>query len=173
MAMRPRQGRIEVIPQHCAGYRSDPRQSLPSPSGVIPVARAAASPPLEPPGVSDAFQGLSVAPCNSLSVCQRSAISGRLVRPIGIAPACFNWATIGAPEGDFGVAGHVSRHQPAGIPPVPGLFRPAEAPIDRERGHGRRLLVADCLFKGSDSGTPWCARGAVRRRRRGASPPRR
>ena len=57
---------------------------------------AAASPPLEPPGVRDGSQGLRVAPLRSLSVWKRNPKSGRLVRPIGIAPAFLRWATTGA-----------------------------------------------------------------------------
>ena len=41
-----------LIPQHWAGQRSDPSPSLPSPRGLMPVASAAASPPLEAPGVA-------------------------------------------------------------------------------------------------------------------------
>ena len=61
--------------------------SLPIPNGLIPVAMAAPSPPLEPPGVFSLFQGLNVLPLNGLSVSRRNPISGKLVLPIGIAPA--------------------------------------------------------------------------------------
>ena len=94
--IRPNVGLSEQMPLHWAGQRSDPPRSLPRPSGVMPVARAAPSPPLEPPGVRDASHGLRVAPCIALSVCQRRAKSGRLVRPIGIAPAARRCATAGA-----------------------------------------------------------------------------
>ena len=60
--------------------------SLPRPSADMPVASATASPPLEPDAVRAGFQGLRVRPCSELSVCMRSPISGRLVRPIAIAP---------------------------------------------------------------------------------------
>ena len=78
-------GLIEAIPQQCAGLRSDPPTSLPSPSGDIPVASAAASPPLEPPAVTPGPTG-----CGSgrgaRSGVHAQAEVGRLVRPIGIAP---------------------------------------------------------------------------------------
>jgi hypothetical protein len=91
--MRPRVGLSTLIPQHWAGWRSDPSPSLPRPSGLMPVARAAASPALEAPAVRDRSQGLIVGPYSSLSVCQRSAKVGRLVRPIGIAPAALRRST--------------------------------------------------------------------------------
>jgi hypothetical protein len=42
-------------------------RSLPSPSGDIPAAIAADSPPLEPPDVRSRFQGLFVRPVRRLS----------------------------------------------------------------------------------------------------------
>ncbi len=70
--------------------------SLPMPSGDMPVAIAAASPPLDPPGVRDGSQGFIVAPCRSLSVCQRKPKSGMLVRATTMAPAAFRWRMTGA-----------------------------------------------------------------------------
>ena len=84
------------MPQHWAGQRSDPSPSFPSPRGVMPVASAAASPPLEAPGVRERSHGLTVAHQSSLSVCQRTVIVGQLVRPIGIAPAWRIRSTPGA-----------------------------------------------------------------------------
>ena len=94
--MRPRVGFSALIPQHWAGWRSDPRPSFPRPNGLMPVAIAAASPALEAPGVRDRSHGFTVAPHSSLSQCQRMAPLGRFVRPIGIAPAAFRRSTIGA-----------------------------------------------------------------------------
>src|SRR5512132_175255 len=93
---RPSVGFSAAMPQHWARWRSDPRPSLPSPNGLMPVAIAAASPALEAPGVRDRPQGLIVAPHSSLSQCQRIAPLGRLVRPMGIAPAAFIRSTTGA-----------------------------------------------------------------------------
>ena len=94
--MRPNVGFSAVTPQHCAGWRSDPRPSLPRPNGLIPLAIAAASPALEAPGVRDRFHGFTVAPHSSLSQCQRMPPLGRFVRPIGMPPAAFRRSTTGA-----------------------------------------------------------------------------
>ena len=60
------------------------------------MASAAASPPLEPPGVKFGFQGFLVLPRNGLSVSSRKPNSGKFVRAIGIAPALIILSTIGA-----------------------------------------------------------------------------
>ena len=39
--MRPNVGFNALTPQHCAGWRSDPRPSFPRPNGLMPVAMAA------------------------------------------------------------------------------------------------------------------------------------
>ena len=70
--------------------------SLPSPSGLIPLASADASPPLDPPAVTSGFHGLRVRPRSCESVCTRSPKSGRLVLANGIAPAARMRSTIGA-----------------------------------------------------------------------------
>src|SRR5262245_23847700 len=72
-AMRPRVGRSAKVPHICDGIRSEPPRSLPSPSGVIPVAKATASPPEEPPGVRFMAHGFRVWPPIPLSVCLRKA----------------------------------------------------------------------------------------------------
>ena len=69
------------------------------PNGLIPVAIAAPSPPLEPPGVTALFHGLNVLPLNGLSVSKRIPISGIFVLPIGIAPACNILSTKGVLRG--------------------------------------------------------------------------
>ena len=61
----------------------------------MPVARAAAAPPLEPPGVRSRCQGLNVRPRRSLSVCQRRLKAGVFVRPTMTAPARRQAATGG------------------------------------------------------------------------------
>src|SRR5512132_127182 len=101
---RPSVGFSATMPQHWAGWRSDPRPSLPSPNGLIPVAIAAASPALDAPGVRVRSHGLTVALHSSLSQCQRSAPLGRFVRPIGIAPAAFIRSTIGASRAGYAPA---------------------------------------------------------------------
>ena len=91
-------GLMEVMPQHVAGLRSDPPMSLPNPSGDMPLASAEPSPPLEPPAVRPGCHGLCVTPCSDDSVVMRSPRSGRLVRPIGMAPAARARCTSGASE---------------------------------------------------------------------------
>ena len=95
----PVDGLIEAMPQQWAGLRSEPPRSLPSPSGVIPLASALASPPLEPPAVTSGRHGLRVSPRSDESVCTRRPKSGRLVRANGIAPAARMRSTIGASTG--------------------------------------------------------------------------
>ena len=52
---------------HCAqGLRIDPAASVPSASTVMPVATAAAPPPVEPPGDMSVFHGLRDTPHRSL-----------------------------------------------------------------------------------------------------------
>ena len=110
---RPADGRIDAMPQAPAGLRKEPPISLPSPTALMPVASAAASPPLDPPAVRSRFHGLRVRPCRLLSVCTRSAMSGRLVRPIGMAPAARILSTTGASKGTTAPAS-------AGTPQVVG-----------------------------------------------------
>ena len=87
------------MPQHDDGKRSEPPRSEPTPSGVIPAASAAASPPLEPPGVRVGSHGLRVRPRSALSVSQRRPRSGAFVRARGMAPAARRFATAGASSG--------------------------------------------------------------------------
>ena len=89
--IRPSVGFSAAMPQHWAGWRSDPSPSLPSPNGLMPVAIAAASPALEAPGVRVRSHGLIVAPHSSLSVCQRISAAGKVGatdrdRPGGLHP---------------------------------------------------------------------------------------
>src|ERR1700736_4372080 len=55
-------------PQKCAGIRIELERSVPISKGVIPEARAAAAPPLEPPDVRCWSQGLLVGPKSGLFV---------------------------------------------------------------------------------------------------------
>ena len=87
---------MDAMPQACAGLRNEPPMSLPRPMGLMPDARAAPSPPLDPPGVRSASHGLRVRPYRLESVWMRRPMSGMFVRPIGMAPAAFMRATTGA-----------------------------------------------------------------------------
>ncbi len=73
--------------QNAAGLRSEPPKSLPSATGSIRDASAAAVPPLLPPALFVRSYGLRVAPYTSLNVCEPSPNSGVLVLPMKIAPA--------------------------------------------------------------------------------------
>ena len=84
------------IPQKCAGTRTDPPPSLPTPPAEHPEAIAAASPPLDPPLDLSKFHGLLVFPLNKLFVSYAIKYSGVFVFPKTIAPARRNRATNGA-----------------------------------------------------------------------------
>src|SRR5215469_9494298 len=60
--IRPGVGLRPQMPLKCAGTRIDPPPSLPIPPAEQHAAIAAASPPLEPPGVLSRFQALFVLP---------------------------------------------------------------------------------------------------------------
>src|ERR1039457_2329254 len=85
-----------MIPVFAAGPRIEMARSVPRPSGDIPAAIAADSPPLEPPGVRSRFQGLFDLPVSRLSVSVRYENSGRLVFASKIAPAPLRRATLTA-----------------------------------------------------------------------------
>ena len=62
MATSPLEGLNPNTPQHPAGTRIDPPESVACAIGTIPEATAAAAPPLDPPGVRVRSQGLAVGP---------------------------------------------------------------------------------------------------------------
>jgi hypothetical protein len=62
----------------------------------MPVANAAADPPLDPPALSARFHGLRVAPNTALTVFGPNANSGVLVLPRTMAPAVLNRSTTAA-----------------------------------------------------------------------------
>ncbi len=55
---RPRDGFSPTIPQQAAGIRTEPPPSEPWAIGTMPLATAAAAPPLEPPAVRRRSQGV-------------------------------------------------------------------------------------------------------------------
>src|SRR6185369_1944495 len=81
------------MPVWAAGPRVEMATSLPRPSGDIPAAIAADSPPLEPPGVRSGSQGLRDVPTSRLAVSVQYENSGKLVLAKGIPPAARNRAT--------------------------------------------------------------------------------
>src|SRR5204863_127841 len=76
-------------PQKAAGVRSEPPKSVPSASGAMRAASAAAPPPVDPEAESAVFQGLRVAPNTLFTVFAPAPNSGVLVLPRTIAPAAF------------------------------------------------------------------------------------
>src|SRR5215475_13955035 len=92
--MRPGLVRKPTTPQKAAGVRSEPPVSEPWAIGPIPVARATAAPPLEPPQVSAGFHGFRVAPNTVLKVLPPAPNSGVLVLPSTMAPAALRRSTI-------------------------------------------------------------------------------
>jgi hypothetical protein len=65
---RPGEGLKPTTLQYVAGRLRLPAWSLPCASQASPAASEAAPPPVEPPHVSDVFQGLVVRPNTSLKV---------------------------------------------------------------------------------------------------------
>jgi hypothetical protein len=62
IGMRPCVALRPIMPVCAAGPRTEMARSLPRPSGDMPAAMAADSPPLDPPGVRSRFQGLFALP---------------------------------------------------------------------------------------------------------------
>jgi len=92
------------MPQNVDGMRIDPAPSVPTASGPIPDATAAAAPPDDPPGVSLGSHGLRVMPVSVLSVVPLMPNSGVFVLPNSTAPASRSRAVAGASmsQGWFG-----------------------------------------------------------------------
>src|SRR5579862_8716673 len=88
--------RSPTRPQKAAGFLMLEARSEPSANGTIPVATAAAAPPLLPPGVSRVSNGLRVGPKTGLNVWAPAPNSGVFVFPTTTAPACLSSATCGA-----------------------------------------------------------------------------
>src|SRR5213082_1094555 len=93
---RPNEGLSPGMPQNIDGMRMDPAPSVPTASGPMPEATAAAAPPDDPPGVIRGFHGLRVMPVKRLSVVPLIPNSGVLVLPNNTAPASRNRALTGA-----------------------------------------------------------------------------
>ncbi len=84
------------MPQKAEGMRMEPAPSVPTASGPIPEATAAAAPPEEPPEVMAGFHGLRVMPVSGLSVVPLMPNSGVFVLPKSTAPASRSRAVTGA-----------------------------------------------------------------------------
>ncbi len=84
--IRPWLGFRPTSPQHDAGMRIEPPPSLACANGTMPLATAAAEPPLDPPGERVRSHGLCVAPQASGSVVGTLPSSGLFVRPAVTRP---------------------------------------------------------------------------------------
>ena len=84
------------MPVNAHGMRIEPPPSVPTASGPMPAATAAAAPPEEPPGVFALFQGLRVMPVSGLSVTPFQPNSGVVVLPRSTAPCSRSRAVAGA-----------------------------------------------------------------------------
>ncbi len=84
---RPREVFRPTSPQHAAGMRIEPPPSLACAAGTIPLATAAAEPPLDPPEIRSVFHGLRVGPYAAGSVVGMIPSSGVFVRPRMMNPA--------------------------------------------------------------------------------------
>ena len=96
MGRRSSVGLIPATPQKCAGTRMLPPMSVPIPSGDMPEAMAAPSPPDEPPGVCFVLQGFALWPKTGLRLSAKRPSCDRFVRPMMIAPASRRTVTIAA-----------------------------------------------------------------------------
>ena len=76
--MRPMVGRNPTTPQKLAGVRREPPKSEPVASQAIPVAKATADPPDEPPAEHAVPHGFRVIPNTSLKVFAPAPNSGAL-----------------------------------------------------------------------------------------------
>src|SRR5687768_4806155 len=101
---RPNDGLMPNRPVNAHGMRIEPPPSVPTASGPIPAATAAAAPPDDPPGVLAGFHGLRVMPVSGLSVTPFQPNSGVVVLPTMTAPCSRSRATAGASSfhGPFG-----------------------------------------------------------------------
>ncbi len=84
------------MPQKAAGMRTEPPPSVPSVSGAMPSATAAALPPDEPPDVRVGSHGLPVTPVRGASVTPFQPSSGVVVLPTSTPPCSRTRATAGA-----------------------------------------------------------------------------
>ena len=94
MGMRPCVGLKPMMPVCAAGPRMEMARSVPRPSGDMPAAIAADSPPEDPPGVRSRFHGLLERPVSRLSLSVEYENSGRFVLASRMPPAAFSRATL-------------------------------------------------------------------------------
>ena len=78
---RPYDGLKPTTPQHAAGIRIEPPESVPSAASARPAASAAAEPPLEPPAILPGAMGFGTVPKWAFSDVIPYANSCRFVLP--------------------------------------------------------------------------------------------
>src|SRR6478752_943390 len=83
----PHSGFNPTMPQQAAGILIEPPVSVPTVPRHMPLATAAAEPPLEPPGERDGSCGFLAGPNPESSFVVPNANSCRLVLPTNTAPA--------------------------------------------------------------------------------------
>src|SRR5262245_36570154 len=98
--------------------RTLPAPSVPTESGPMPAATAAAVPPDEPPGVLLKFHGLRLMPVRGELVSPLQPNSGVLVLPSSTAPASRNRAVAGASPSHVWLASTVRLPRKVGQPCV-------------------------------------------------------
>ncbi len=135
-------GRRPTRPQKAAGWRTEPPVSVPSASGAIPAATAAAEPPLEPPGTRCRSQGLRVGKKAEFSVEEPMANSSRFVFPRSGIPARRAFITTVASVG--GIYSSIKREaQVVRTPPVQILsFTAKGTPARGESASPRALCLS-------------------------------
>ena len=85
-----------TIPQHAAGIRIEPPESVPSAYSASPAAIAAAEPPLDPPAMRPGYRGLGTVPKCGLTDVIPYANSCRFVLPTFAYPAASRRVTASA-----------------------------------------------------------------------------
>jgi hypothetical protein len=85
-----------TIPQHAAGIRIEPPESVPSAASARPAASAAAEPPLEPPAIRPGASGFGTVPKCGFSEVTPYANSCRFVLPTSPYPAASSRRTASA-----------------------------------------------------------------------------
>ena len=85
--MRPYVGFRPTTPVSAAGWRTEPPVSVPSAHTAMPLATAAALPPLDPPGTMSRSHGLCTGPNAEFSFDEPIANSSQFVLPTSTLPA--------------------------------------------------------------------------------------
>ena len=115
---RAKVGLIPVIPQNAPGMRIEPPPSVPSASGAMPFATAAALPPLEPPAVRAGSHGLRVTGTCGPSVTPFHPSCGVVVLPTSTAPWRRSAATAGASTSQLAPSATAGKPRRVGHPAV-------------------------------------------------------